>query len=78
MKNITTNIPDTLLRQAQTIAEREELSLDQFIALALASQVSVWDTRASFADRAKHGDWQNAHEVLAKAPNNEPEAHDQF
>lgn len=78
MKNITTNIPDTLLRQAQSIAAREEISLDQFIALALASQVSVWETRASFAARAKQGNWQKAQEILAKAPHHEPEAEDQF
>lgn len=76
MKSITTKIPDTLLRQAQAIAEREEISLDQFISLALASQVSVWETRARFAARAEQGDWQKAQEILAKAPDRVPEEFD--
>ncbi len=62
----------------QSIAEREELSLDQFISLALASQVSVWEARANFAERAKQGDWQKAQEILAKAPHNDPEEFDTF
>jgi hypothetical protein len=78
MKNITTTLPDTLLRQAQSIAEREEISLDQFISLALASQVSVWEARTNFAERAKQGDWQKAQEILAQAPNTEPEEFDSF
>lgn len=78
MKNITTTIPDTLLRQAEAIAAREQMSLDQFISLALASQVSVWDARASFAARAKQGDWQKAQEILAQAPDTEPEECDAF
>ncbi len=78
MKSVMTNIPDTLLRQAQSIAEREEISLDQFISLALASQVSVWEARARFVERAKQGEWQKAQEILAKAPDNEPEEFDTF
>ncbi|MBS1810599.1 MAG: hypothetical protein JST84_20720 [Acidobacteria bacterium] len=72
MKNIPTTLPDTLLRQAQAIAAREQMLLDQFISLALASQVSVWDARA------KQGDWQKAQEILAQAPNTEPEEFDSF
>lgn len=78
MTSISTKLPDTLLRQARNIAEREEISLDQFIALALAGQVSAWETRRSFAERAKVGDWEKAREILADAPNVEPEDYDKF
>ena len=78
MTTINTKIPDPLFRQAQTIAEREDISLDQFIALALASQVSVWNSRQSFAARADKGDWEKAKAILAKAPDVEPEDFDKF
>ena len=78
MTTINTKIPDALFRQARTIAEREDISLDQFIAIALASQVSVWNTRQSFAARANNGDWEKAQAVLAQAPDNEPEDFDKF
>ncbi len=78
MTKLNTKIPDALLRQAQTIANREQISLDQFIAIALASQVSVLETRQNVAERAKIGDWQKAKEILAKAPDVEPENYDKF
>ena len=78
MTTINTKIPDALFRQARTIAEREDISLDQFIAIALASQVSVWNTRQSFAARANTGDWEKAQAVLAQAPDKEPEDFDKF
>jgi hypothetical protein len=40
MTTISTKIPDTLFRQAKKIAEREDMTLDEFIALALAVKPS--------------------------------------
>lgn len=78
MTTINTKIPDTLFRQAKTIAEREEMTLDQFIALALASQISSWNVGKSFNERAERGDWEKAREILAKVPEVEPEDYDKL
>lgn len=78
MTTISTKIPDTLFRHAKTIAEREELTLDQFIALALASQISSWEIGQSFAERAKRGNWDNARKILANASNEEPDIEDKL
>jgi len=78
MTTINTKIPDTLFRQAKTIADREEMTLDQFIALALASQISSWEIGKTFTERAMRGDWEKAREVLAKAPDVEPEDSDKL
>lgn len=78
MTTISTKIPDTLFRQAKTIAEREEMTLDQFIALALVSQISSWNVGKTFAERAKNGDWKKAREILAKAPDIEAEDYDKL
>ena len=78
MTTISTKIPDTLFRQAKTIADREEMTLDQFIAVALASQISSWETVKSFTERAKKGDWEKAREILAKSPDIEPEDYDKL
>ncbi|MCY7345946.1 MAG: hypothetical protein LH614_06955, partial [Pyrinomonadaceae bacterium] len=69
---------DTLFRQAKTIAEREEMTLDQFIALALASQISSWNVGKTFADRANQGNWEKAREILAKAPDTKAEDYDKL
>ena len=78
MTTINTKVPDALFRQAKKIAEREEISLDEFIALALASQISSWNTGKSFAERAEKGDWEKAREILAKAPDIEAEDYDKL
>ncbi len=78
MTTINTKIPDSLFRQAKTIAEDEEMTIDQFIALALASQISSWTTGKSFTERAKKGDWKKAREILAKAPDIEAEDFDKL
>ena len=78
MTTISTKIPDTIFRQAKTIAEREEMTLDQFIAVALASQISSWETGKNFTDRAKNGDWEQARQILAKAPDTEAEDYDKL
>ncbi len=58
MATIITKIPNTLLRQAKTIAESEEITFDEFISLALVSQISSWNVGRNFAERAKSGDWE--------------------
>jgi hypothetical protein len=78
MTTISTKIPDTLFRQAKSIAESEEITFDEFISLALASQVSSWNTGKTFAERAKNGDWEKAREILSKAPDIEAEYFDQI
>lgn len=78
MTTISTKIPDSLFRQAKTIAEDEEMTLDQFIALALASQISSWKTRKSFTERAEKGDWKKARKILSKAPDIEAEDFDKL
>ncbi len=78
MTTVNAKIPNTLFRQAKTIAEREEITLDQFIALALASQISSWNVGESFNQRAKQGDWEKAREILAKAPDIETEDYDKL
>lgn len=78
MTTISTKIPDTLFRQAKSIAEREDMTLDEFIAVALASQISSWETGKTFTERAKRGDWQKSREILSKAPDAEPEDFDKL
>ena len=78
MTTISTKIPETLFRQAKTIAEREDMTLDEFIALALASQVSSWNTGEVFTERAARGDWQKARKILANVPDVEPEDFDKL
>ena len=72
MTKIEANVPDFLARQARAAAEREQVPLDQIVALALAAQVSAWRTTESIASRAKRADYAAFDRVMAKVPNVPP------
>jgi hypothetical protein len=72
MTTINTKLPDTLFRQAKSIADREEISFDQFVALAVASQISAWQVGQDFKTRAARGSWARASEIVRNAGDEEP------
>jgi hypothetical protein len=78
MTTIETHIPDSLYKQVKSLAERESISVDQLISIALAGQVSAWLTKDYLAERAARGSWDKALEVLAQAPDVEPADHDRL
>ena len=78
MTTISTNIPDTIFRHAKSLADREEITLDQFVALAMASQISSWEVGQIFTERAKKGNWEKAREILAMGSDLEPEPEDRL
>ena len=78
MTTIETQIPDSLYKQVKSLAERESISIDQLISIALAGQVSAWLTKDYLAERAARGSWDKALEVLAQAPDVEPADHDRL
>ena len=76
MTTITADLPDSLLRRAKIIAEKEGMTLDQFLAIALSGQLSSWDTAKSVEDHVKRKSWERMRELLSKAPDVEPEPFD--
>lgn len=78
MTTIKTEIPDSLYKQVESLAERENISVDQLVAIALASQVSVWLTKDYLEERARRGSWEEALKVLAQVPDVEPAEHDKL
>jgi len=44
-------IPDSLYQQVKSFAERESISVDQLVSIALAAQVSAWLTKDYIAER---------------------------
>jgi hypothetical protein len=63
MTTIEAKVPDYLARLAREVAEKENVTVDQIVALALASQVSAWQVRANLDDFDR---------VLAKVPDVPP------
>ena len=54
-------------------AEKEGITLDQFIALSLAEKMATIDTASYLQERANRGSREKLLAVLAKAPDVEPD-----
>lgn len=78
MTELQTQIPDALYQQIEQLTQREQVTIEQFVALALSAQVSSWQTRNYLTDRARRGSWEKALEVLQQAPAIEPEDYDKL
>ena len=78
MSTMNVNIPESLRRRAQALAQDDGVSLDQFIATALAEKVAVLDADSYIRARAARGSREKFERVLSKVPDVEPEEHDRL
>lgn len=69
---VRASIPDFLIRQAEEVARREGTTVDSIISIALSSQVSAWNVRDTFEQRAARGKVKNLSEILARVPDTPP------
>jgi hypothetical protein len=72
MTKIEAHVPDYLARQALAAAEREQVSIDQIVALALSAQLAAWKGSDDIQTRAKRADLAAFDRIMAKVPNVPP------
>ncbi len=78
MTTLSAKIPNSLYKQVEELTKREDLPLDQFVAIALSAQVSAWMTKEYLEERAKRGSWGKVQKILSKVPDIEPEEQDRL
>jgi 23S rRNA G2445 N2-methylase RlmL len=78
MSNLNVQIPDSLYKQIEALAAKENMSLEQLVAIALSAQVSAWMTKDYLEEKAKRGSWDKFQQVLNKVPDVEPEDYDKL
>ena len=78
MSTLNVNIPESLHRRAQSLAQDDGIPLDQFIATALAEKVAALDADSYIGERAARGSREKFDRVLSKVPDVEPEEHDRL
>ncbi len=78
MAIIKADIPDFLAKLAAEAAEKENVSVDQIVALALASQLSAWKVREEMETRARRGKLENLDRILARVPDTPPQPGDEL
>jgi hypothetical protein len=72
MTTIHANVPDYLAKLAEEAARKENVTVDQIVALALSAQVAAWNVREDIESRAKRGKPADLDRILAEAPNRAP------
>jgi hypothetical protein len=65
---VSLNLPQSLKAAAEDFAERDGVSLNQFIALALAEKVGTMGAAEFFAERGKGADAERAVRFLEGRP----------
>ena len=76
MSTISLRLPDSLHDQLREFAQRDNVSMNQFITLALAEKLSALAAEEYIVERAKRGDRQRFERAMAKVADVEPETQD--
>lgn len=66
MSTISLRLPDSLHKQARELAKKEDISINQFIATAVAEKMSALMTVEYLAARAARGSRRKFNRVLDK------------
>lgn len=76
MSTISLRLPDSLHGTARELAKKDHVSINQFIATALAEKISALITSEYLEERAKRGSRKKFERAMAKVADVEPEKHD--
>jgi len=76
MPTLSSRIPESLHKRVKALASKDNISINQFIATALAEKLSALDTENYLEERARHGSRKKYLKVLSKVKDREPEEYD--
>ena len=72
MSTLSVRLPDSLHNMARELAKRDNISINQMIATALAEKISALKTEEYLEERASRGDRRKFLDAMAKVPNRPP------
>jgi predicted transcriptional regulator len=78
MSTLSVRLPESLHKRLKDMADKEGVSMNQFITLAVSEKVTTLLTVDYLKERAQKGDLKSFEELLDKVPNTEPEEYDKF
>ncbi len=78
MSTISLRLPDSLHQQVRELAEKESVSINQLITLALTEKVSALLTEEYIAKRAERGSRDKFEAAMAKVAETDPEEYDRL
>jgi hypothetical protein len=78
MSTLHLTLPQSMQEQVEALAQKEGISITEFITLAVAEKLATLATADYLAERAKRGSREKLLAVLAKAPDVAPEDYDKL
>lgn len=78
MSVLSVRLPESLHKMAKDVAEEDNVSLNQFIATAVAEKVAALTTEKYLESRAMCGSRKAFDQALSKVPAVQPEEFDRF
>ena len=78
MSTINLRLPDSLHETDRELAKKDHVSINQFIAAALAEKISALITGEYLEERAKRGSRKKFEKAMAKVADVEPEEYDKI
>lgn len=78
MSTMSLRLPESLHRRLRELADREGISMNQFIATAVAEKMSALMTGEYIESRARRASRERYEEALAEVPDVEPEEGDRL
>ena len=71
--NIALRLPDSLGMSLKTFSKHENISMNQFIATAVAEKLSALQTYDYLQEKSAEGSARHLRSMLGKVPDREPE-----
>jgi predicted DNA-binding ribbon-helix-helix protein len=78
MSTLSVRLPESLHRKLKEMAEKEGVSMNQLISLAVSEKISALLTVDYLNDKANRANLQDFKKILDKVPNAEPESFDKL
>jgi hypothetical protein len=78
MSTLSLRLPESLHKQVRDLAAREGISINQFVATAVAEKMAALLTEEYLERRAKRGSREGFERAMAKVKNRAPDPHDQI
>jgi hypothetical protein len=78
MGKLVVELPDSLREKASNLAKRNGLSLEEFVAQAIAARIAAAEMSTQLAERTRRGNRADFDAVLAKVPDTLPEEEDRL
>ncbi|MEQ9310648.1 MAG: toxin-antitoxin system HicB family antitoxin [Balneolaceae bacterium] len=78
MSTLSVRLPESLHRKIKELAEKEGVSMNQFITLAVSEKMSALLTIDYLKDRAEKASKQKFENIMNQVPDVEPEEYDKL